>query len=109
MMSSDAISTPTVTEQSDNREPSSDLVPNGDVDDHVFSEELETLSLSGEEPSQSLYICPLCQSDYKQPRVLNCLHVFCESCLKPLLVEDSITCPTCGMVRLGFTSCMLIL
>ncbi len=47
--------------------------------------------------------CSICLSQFKEPRVLPCFHVFCTSpCLEELVVEDetskSITCPTCRNV-----------
>ncbi|XP_055524823.1 B-box type zinc finger protein ncl-1 [Wyeomyia smithii] len=46
--------------------------------------------------------CSLCQNKYVSPRVLACLHIFCEMCLDSLLAEDEtkrldgiIECPTC--------------
>ncbi|XP_058979022.1 brain tumor protein-like isoform X3 [Musca domestica] len=33
--------------------------------------------------------CKICSSRLQSPRVLSCLHVFCESCLNKLLNEDS--------------------
>jgi len=33
------------------------------------------------------FLCQLCRKRYQQPRVLNCLHVFCHGCLDRLL-ED---------------------
>ncbi|XP_055613192.1 B-box type zinc finger protein ncl-1 [Uranotaenia lowii] len=46
--------------------------------------------------------CALCQNKFVSPRVLSCLHVFCESCLEKMLNEDEskkleglIECPTC--------------
>lgn len=61
-----------------------------------LEEEFETLSLSGDGDEVT---CRLCDDEYKLPRVLSCLHVFCEHCLAPLLVDESIICPTCGQVR----------
>ncbi|GIY76971.1 brain tumor protein [Caerostris darwini] len=45
--------------------------------------------------------CHLCKSKFEQPRVLNCLHVFCEDCLKKRLSENgyvpnALECPDCG-------------
>ncbi|GFV26790.1 e3 ubiquitin-protein ligase TRIM33 [Trichonephila clavipes] len=45
--------------------------------------------------------CHLCKSKFEQPRVLNCLHVFCEDCLKKRLsengfVQNVIVCLDCG-------------
>lgn len=47
--------------------------------------------------------CTLCQNKYISPRVLTCLHVFCEICLDKLMGDDEakkleglIECPTCN-------------
>ncbi len=42
--------------------------------------------------------CSLCLDYFKQPKLLPCFHVFCESpCLEKLVAKDghSLTCPTC--------------
>ncbi len=42
--------------------------------------------------------CSLCLDLFKQPKLLPCFHVFCESpCLEKLMTKDgrSLTCPTC--------------
>ena len=42
--------------------------------------------------------CAICREDYRAPRVLPCLHVFCEACIERLLVgaqRDKLTCPNC--------------
>ncbi|XP_054721914.1 LOW QUALITY PROTEIN: brain tumor protein-like [Uloborus diversus] len=57
-----------------------------------------TLSPCEEEEVNS---CHLCRSKLDQPRVLSCLHVFCEECLKKRLskngfVQNSLECPDCG-------------
>lgn len=46
--------------------------------------------------------CTLCQNKYISPRVLSCLHVFCEACLEKLMSDDEakkmeglLDCPTC--------------
>ncbi|XP_037937273.1 brain tumor protein isoform X2 [Teleopsis dalmanni] len=33
--------------------------------------------------------CKICNARFVSPRVLSCLHVFCENCLKKLLIDDS--------------------
>ena len=43
--------------------------------------------------------CSVCQNEYRTPRVLPCLHVFCEACLKRLVETQtdklSVPCPKC--------------
>ena len=44
--------------------------------------------------------CAVCLDDFKQPKMLNCFHVFCEQCLQRLVVQErqgqvSLRCPTC--------------
>ena len=46
--------------------------------------------------------CKVCLKDFKKPRILECLHVFCESCVyKHISITDKeqeivFTCPLCG-------------
>ncbi|XP_023221259.1 B-box type zinc finger protein ncl-1 [Centruroides vittatus] len=56
------------------------------------------------------HVCNLCSHQYEQPRILSCLHVYCESCLEKLLqgttdekledelisVTGALICPDCG-------------
>lgn len=34
-------------------------------------------------------VCSICENTLKHPRVLSCLHVFCEECLSKLLVDEA--------------------
>ena len=45
---------------------------------------------------ETVHACPLCNSDYKDPRVLPCTHTYCFKCIRDQLVKNSgITCPKC--------------
>ena len=44
--------------------------------------------------------CAICLDAFKDPKMLNCFHVFCKDCLQRLVVQDrqgqlSLCCPTC--------------
>ena len=44
--------------------------------------------------------CAVCLEAFKYPKLLQCFHVYCKDCLKPLVVQDqqgqlSLCCPTC--------------
>ena len=44
--------------------------------------------------------CAICLDTFKDPKMLNCFHVFCKDCLQRLVVTDkqgqfSLCCPTC--------------
>ena len=44
--------------------------------------------------------CAVCLEAFKYPKLLQCFHVYCKDCLKPLVVQDqqgqlSLRCPTC--------------
>ena len=44
--------------------------------------------------------CAICLDDYKDPKLLQCFHVYCKGCLERLVVQDqqgqfSVNCPTC--------------
>ena len=43
--------------------------------------------------------CGICLEPYTQPKLLNCFHVFCEKCLRPLVLQgqqgQSVNCPHC--------------
>lgn len=69
------------------------------------SEALELGSMGvGEGDDQE---CGICESKLASPRVLSCLHVFCEACLDQLPrledSDDSIGCPNCQQeTQVGF-------
>ena len=44
--------------------------------------------------------CAVCLEAFKHPKLLQCFHVYCKDCLKPLVVQEqqgqrSLRCPTC--------------
>ena len=43
--------------------------------------------------------CTICLTDYTDPKLLPCFHVFCKKCLEPLVIQDhdglSLQCPIC--------------
>ena len=43
--------------------------------------------------------CAICLDDYKDPKLLNCFHVFCTKCLHPLVCQgaqgQTVQCPNC--------------
>ena len=51
-------------------------------------------------PSFDLYTCEVCLENMlnKNPRLLSCIHSFCADCLKKIMKNDSIICPTCREV-----------
>ncbi|XP_035681525.1 tripartite motif-containing protein 3-like [Branchiostoma floridae] len=43
-------------------------------------------------------VCQVCLEDFKQPKMLSCLHTFCQPCLEKLLATEplgKLDCPTC--------------
>ena len=47
--------------------------------------------------------CPVCLDQFKEPKVLPCLHIFCKMCLEGVLVKGkdgtwTIRCPECRKV-----------
>ncbi|XP_066283837.1 tripartite motif-containing protein 2-like [Branchiostoma lanceolatum] len=50
------------------------------------------------EITEELLVCQICLEDFKQPKVLPCLHTFCQPCLEKLLATEPVgklDCPTC--------------
>ena len=47
--------------------------------------------------SFDLYTCKVCLENMldKNPRLLSCLHTFCTDCLKKVMKDGKISCPTC--------------
>lgn len=47
--------------------------------------------------SEHLLKCPVCLETFQTPKILPCLHSFCQKCLKNILKEGEniIICPTC--------------
>ena len=46
--------------------------------------------------------CPVCMDTFVVPRLLSCMHTFCEECLRGLLKDEwgvqTIKCPSCRSV-----------
>jgi len=41
-------------------------------------------------------VCSVCHEELLLPRLLDCLHTYCTSCIDSLLEEGSVICPECG-------------
>ena len=64
--------------------------------------ELPSSSSSSQQALQKLneqLTCPICLEPYTDPKLLQCFHVFCENCLKPLVRQTPegqiVECPNC--------------
>ncbi|UJR33113.1 hypothetical protein I4U23_020570 [Adineta vaga] len=45
---------------------------------------------------ETVHACPLCNNEYKDPRVLPCTHTYCFNCIRDKLINNSrLTCPKC--------------
>lgn len=45
---------------------------------------------------ETVHACPLCNGQYKDPRVLPCTHTYCLNCIRDKLIENNcVTCPKC--------------
>ncbi|XP_078599312.1 tripartite motif-containing protein 2-like [Branchiostoma floridae x Branchiostoma japonicum] len=50
------------------------------------------------EITDEFLVCQVCLEDFKQPKMLPCLHTFCQLCLEKLLaaeLDGKLACPTC--------------
>ncbi|XP_078680785.1 uncharacterized protein LOC144915872 [Branchiostoma floridae x Branchiostoma belcheri] len=51
-----------------------------------------------DELTEEFLVCQVCLEDFKEPKMLPCLHTFCQLCLEKLLAaepEEKLACPTC--------------
>lgn len=79
-----------------------DLLSN---DSDTFGDDLSDVSLEDSSPKQQVeYTCRLCKEKLCKPRLLSCLHTFCEECIDKLIIDDTgdlkspdqvISCPIC--------------
>lgn len=77
------------------REISSKLVSEHSLYCRKMDSKLSSLVLHKENSNHTS--CKLCSKvDSNSLKILNCLHVFCEACLKKFIVENSVICPQCG-------------
>jgi hypothetical protein len=45
---------------------------------------------------ETVHACPLCNEQYKDPRVLPCTHTYCLNCIRDKLINNNrVTCPKC--------------
>uniref|UniRef100_W5NCN2 Promyelocytic leukemia n=1 Tax=Lepisosteus oculatus TaxID=7918 RepID=W5NCN2_LEPOC len=44
---------------------------------------------------EQFLLCGICTRNISSPKLLSCLHTFCEECLTRSEKSDSVTCPTC--------------
>ena len=56
--------------------------------------------------------CTVCLEQYKEPKVLPCLHSYCKKCLEGLLTKQGvvwrINCPSCRIsVEVSSSKCLL--
>ena len=50
--------------------------------------------------------CAICLDTFKEPKMLQCFHIYCKDCLQRLVVQDrqsqvSFSCPTCRQSTIG--------
>ena len=39
--------------------------------------------------------CSVCLENFQTPKLLSCMHTFCEGCIEKLIENQAITCPEC--------------
>uniref|UniRef100_W5M819 E3 ubiquitin-protein ligase RNFT1 n=2 Tax=Lepisosteus oculatus TaxID=7918 RepID=W5M819_LEPOC len=62
-----------------------------------FSEEHHGAAATKSQCSEAGDACPICQAEFRQPRVLLCQHIFCDECIS-LWFNREKTCPLCRTV-----------
>ncbi|XP_063992247.1 brain tumor protein isoform X1 [Diachasmimorpha longicaudata] len=86
----------------DDKHDSDDQEGDADHDNDEDNEPLE--KMSGDNSGNNDEYCFLCEKKLSSPRLLNCLHVFCENCVNTQLIDNDggngigpfiITCPVC--------------
>ena len=60
------------------------------------------MATGGAEDDTDLYTCQVCLEDQTKriPRLLSCHHSFCQDCIKNLVKEGKVECPTCRKLTL---------
>jgi CHAT domain-containing protein/tetratricopeptide (TPR) repeat protein len=67
--------------------------------------ESQAIAKQAHEKLEDQLTCAICLDAFKDPKLLQCFHVYCKDCLKQLAVTDkqgqvSLLCPTCREVTL---------
>ena len=60
------------------------------------------MATGGADDDTDLYTCQVCLEDQtkRTPRLLSCHHSFCQDCIKKLVKEGKVECPTCRKITL---------
>ncbi|XP_078524583.1 E3 ubiquitin-protein ligase TRIM56 [Lissotriton helveticus] len=45
--------------------------------------------------TQDFLTCKICLQKFQKPKILPCLHTYCESCLEKMIVDNRLRCPEC--------------
>ncbi|XP_036380753.1 E3 ubiquitin-protein ligase RNFT1 [Megalops cyprinoides] len=62
-----------------------------------FSDEHSGTAATKSQCSEAGEVCPICQAEFREPRVLLCQHIFCDECIS-LWFNREKTCPLCRTV-----------